>query len=66
MDLTGPAVAKEILFTARRLNAQEALRVGIVNQIVPGAVLEAFVASYAETIADNAPLSILAAQARNR
>ena len=62
VELTGPAVAKEILFTARRLNAQEALRVGIVNQVVPGAVLEAFVASYAETIADNAPLSILAAK----
>jgi len=62
VQLTGPSVAKEILFTARRINAQEALRTGVVNQVVPAAELDAFVDSYAQTIAANAPLSIIAAK----
>ena len=33
--LVGPAVAKELLMTARRIPAEECLRLGIVNRIVP-------------------------------
>ena len=33
--LVGPAVAKELLMTGRRIPAEECLRLGIVNRIVP-------------------------------
>jgi enoyl-CoA hydratase/carnithine racemase len=62
VELCGPSVAKEILFTARRYTAAEALRVGLVNQVVLDTMLEDFVQSYAATMVDNAPLSIVAAK----
>lgn len=58
IDLVGPSAAKEILYTARQYSASEALRMGLVNQVVPSAELESFVRSYAEVIANNAPLAI--------
>jgi len=60
--LVGPSTAKEILYTARRYNAQEALRIGLINQVVPVAELADYVAKYAATIAGNAPLSIVSAK----
>ena len=60
--VVGPAFAKEILFTGRRLSADEALRIGLVNQVVPAAGLEAKVMEYARSIAANAPLSILSSK----
>jgi len=62
VDLVGPSVASDIFFTARRFDAAEALRVGLVNQVVAVDQLEATVRATAETIADNAPLTILAAK----
>jgi len=62
IELVGPSVAKEILFTARRYTAHEAMRVGLVNHVVQATMLESFVNSYATTMANNAPLSILAAK----
>ena len=61
-DLVGPAKAKEILFTARRFGADEALRIGLVNRVVGGDVLVAAVRGYAETMAANAPLTLRAAK----
>ena len=61
--LVGPAYTKEIFFTARTdFSAQDALRMGLVNQVVPKAELEAFTRKYAETIARNAPLTIRSAK----
>ncbi|MCC6532521.1 MAG: enoyl-CoA hydratase/isomerase family protein [Burkholderiales bacterium] len=60
--LVGPSTAKEILFTARRYNAQEALRVGLVNQVLPGVELADYVQKYAAAMVANAPLSIIAAK----
>jgi len=62
IDLVGPSAAKDILFTGRRVPAPEALRMGIVNYVLAPNELEAFVDTYAKTIAGNAPLSILAAK----
>ncbi len=63
VDLVGPAYAKEILLTARRLSAEEALRIGLVNHVVPVAELEAVVRETCATIIDNAPLSLIANKA---
>ena len=63
MKLVGPAYTKEIFFTARTdFTAQDALRMGLVNQMVPKAELESFTRRYAETIAKNAPLTIRSAK----
>jgi enoyl-CoA hydratase len=62
IDLVGPAIAKEILFTARQFSAEEALRVGLVNRVVPAAELEGVVRDYAAMIGANAPLTVKAAK----
>ncbi len=61
--LVGPAMAKEIFFTARRFTAEEALAMGLVNRVVPVDQLEAVVDEYTAMIKDNAPLTIRAAKA---
>jgi enoyl-CoA hydratase len=61
--LAGPAIAKEILFTARQLDAAEALAFGLVNRVVAPEALEATVIGLARDIARNAPLSIRASKA---
>ena len=63
MDLVGPSCAKEIFFTAKHFTAAEALRMGLINKVVPAAELEATVRDYAETIAANAPLTVKAVKA---
>jgi enoyl-CoA hydratase len=62
IDVVGPAFAKEIFFTARQFDAQEALAMGLINRAVPEAELENFVKTYADTIAINAPLTVKAAK----
>jgi enoyl-CoA hydratase len=60
VDVVGPSFAKEIFYTARQFDAEEARQMGLVNRVVPAADLEAYVGNYARTIADNAPLTIAA------
>jgi enoyl-CoA hydratase/carnithine racemase len=63
MKLVGPAYTKEIFFTARTdFSAQDAWRMGLVNQVVPKAELESFTRDYAQKIARNAPLTIRSAK----
>ncbi len=60
-DLTravGPAYAAEILFTARRYTASEALAMGLINRVLPKAELDGYVHELAGEIAANAPLTI--------
>ena len=59
-DLVGPSFAKEIFYTARQFDAEEARQMGLVNRVVPETQLEAYVKDYAETIAANAPLTVAA------
>jgi len=61
--LVGPSHARDILFSARFLDAEEALRIGLINFVVSDDELEARVRAYAATIAANAPLTIRAAKA---
>ena len=56
--LVGPSTAREIFFTARRYRAEDALRLGLVNQVFPKAELEIRVREIASQIAGNAPLTI--------
>ena len=60
IDVVGAAFAKEIFYTARQFNAEEAKVMGLVNRVVPDAELEGYVKKYGETIAGNAPLTIKA------
>jgi enoyl-CoA hydratase/carnithine racemase len=62
MELVGPAMTKDILFSARQLSAQEALRVGLINAVVPAAELDAHVEKYTAAVAQNAPLTIYASK----
>jgi enoyl-CoA hydratase len=62
IETVGPPKAKEILFTARRFTAAEALQMGLVNQVVPHGELEKTVREMAATIAANAPLSVLSSK----
>jgi len=62
IDLVGPAHARMILYTARRIDATEAQRIGLINQMVSEEDLNETVLELARTIADNAPLSIRAAK----
>lgn len=62
-DLVGPSHAKDILFTARFLDADEALRIGLINRVVSRDDLESTVREYAELIANNAPLTVKTAKA---
>ena len=60
VDTVGPAFAKEIFYTGRQFDANEAREMGLVNRIVPADELETYVKTYADTIAGNAPLTLKA------
>lgn len=61
VDLIGPSRAKEIIFTARLIDAQQALAAGLANEVVESEEdLEPRVREVAHTIAANAPLTIAA------
>ncbi len=57
VDLVGPSTTKEILFTARRYDADEAHLLGLINRVVTVAELENFTRTYCAAMAENAPLS---------
>lgn len=59
-SLVGPAFMKEILLTGRQFSASEALRIGLVNTVVPDGELAAKADSVASTIAEAAPLTVRA------
>lgn len=56
------AHAKEVLFTGRRFTCEEAFAMGAINRICEPEALEDETMALAETIAANAPLSVLAAK----
>ena len=60
--IVGTAKAKEMIYTARRVSAQEALAIGLASRVVPLADLMKEARSLAETIAQNGPVAIRAAK----
>ncbi|HYM16319.1 MAG TPA: enoyl-CoA hydratase/isomerase family protein [Dehalococcoidia bacterium] len=58
--LVGPASAKELLFTARVVRADEALRIGLVNAVVPHADIAGAALDMARQIAANSPAALIA------
>jgi enoyl-CoA hydratase len=63
VDIVGPSFAKEIFYTARQFDAQEAYAMGLVNRVVPADELESYVKSITDMICANAPLTIKAVKA---
>lgn len=62
----GPGAASEILLTGARFGAADALRMGLVQRVLPKAELEGHVRALAAQIAAGAPLSLRAARASIR
>jgi enoyl-CoA hydratase/carnithine racemase len=56
--VVGPSRAKDMLLTARSIDAAEALQWGLVNRVVPAAELAAAARKLAEQVAQNAPLAV--------
>jgi enoyl-CoA hydratase/carnithine racemase len=61
-QLVGPARAKELIFTARKLTAPEAYEYGLVNRVVPRAELLDTARTLAAEIAKQGPLGVRAAK----
>src|SRR5215475_10611604 len=64
VDLVGPAYAKDILYSARTVEAEEAFRIGFIQRLLPPSELEAYTYDYLLTVAENAPLSIRGTKAQ--
>lgn len=58
----GQAAAREIMFSARRYSATEALAMGLVNRVLPDADLDTWVADFARELSANAPLTMAASK----
>ena len=58
--LIGPAHALDLLFSARKIDAEEAARMGLVNRVVAGSELLPFARNYVQDLAANcSPTSIM-------
>lgn len=62
LHAVSPAFAKEMLFTARRYKAAEALEAGLIHRVVPQDRLDSETRALAAEIAENAPLTIKASK----
>ncbi|MBO8188741.1 enoyl-CoA hydratase/isomerase family protein [Streptomyces spirodelae] len=60
--LTGPATAKFLLYSGELIDAERALRVGLVDEVHPGAELDKRVAEFARTLAARSALTQAAAK----
>ncbi|MCE8028709.1 enoyl-CoA hydratase-related protein [Billgrantia desiderata] len=58
----GPAMALDLVTTGRKIDAQEALRIGLVNRVMPQAELEAYAEELTKQLAGNGPLAVRSAK----
>ncbi len=58
--IVGLGMAKQLLYTARNIDAAEALRIGLVNAVVPQAELMDAAIKMANNVAKNAPIAVRA------
>ncbi len=58
VEIIGPAFTRQILFTGQPVDARRAYEMGMVHKVVPLAELERAAYELAQTIAENAPLSL--------
>jgi enoyl-CoA hydratase len=61
-QLVGPAWARLLMFTGMRIDASEALRIGLVERIHPASEIWNTTMEIARTISENAPLAVYAAK----
>ena len=62
VSLVGPSWARLIMYTGMRIDCAEALRIGLVDRVLPDAELWDATMEIARTISGNAPLAIKAAK----
>lgn len=60
--LVGPGMAKQLIYTARNIKADEALRIGLVNAVYPQSELMEQARKLAQSIAKNAPIAVRGAK----
>lgn len=60
--LVGPGMAKQLVYTAANIKADEALRIGLVNAVYPQAELMENAMKLAGKIARNAPIAVRTAR----
>jgi enoyl-CoA hydratase len=60
VTLLGRGRVADLFMSARRVSAQEALAIGLIEHLVPDDELDAFVTEYAEKVAAHAPLALKA------
>lgn len=56
--IIGPGMAKQMIYTARNIKAEEAYRIGLVNAVYPQKDLLSEAKKMAKGIADNAPIAV--------
>jgi enoyl-CoA hydratase/carnithine racemase len=62
VSLVGPSWARLLMYTGMRIDSAEAVRIGLVERVVPDAELWSATLDVARTISDNAPLAVQAAK----
>src|SRR5881275_971732 len=62
VSLVGPSWARLLMYTGMRIDSAEALRIGLVDRVLPEDQLWGETMAIAETISQNAPLAIKAAK----
>jgi enoyl-CoA hydratase len=62
VSLVGPSWARLIMYTGMKIDSAEALRIGLVDRVVPNEELRAATMEIARTISSNAPLAVQAAK----
>jgi enoyl-CoA hydratase len=62
VSLVGPSWARLLLYTGMRIDSTEAMRIGLVDRVVPDAELWNATTELARTISGNAPLAVQAAK----